>query len=309
MGRCIAMRIRTVKPEFWSDEEISSVHPETALLAIGLLNHSDDEGYFKANNKLVSAAIFPLRECSMSVHDMLHELSRIGYIELSNGTDGHLYGRVVHFLKHQSISRPHRSRIKDVFGDHVVLNDQSMIDHGAITVGMDQGMDQGTGIREGTREGGDGPEESSVPPTESHEPVAVKEPSGVAEVIEHYKQEHPTSRPGAKERAAIKARLKDGYTAKELCHAIDGCHHSPHHCGQNETGTKYQALTLIMRDAAHVDMFIAESGRTRVTAPQGASVDDGGFFKAPPKKERTPEELAELKAIGDKIKKDMGWDK
>ena len=50
-------RIRTVKPDFWKDEELSAASPEAALLAIGLLNHSDDEGFFKANPKLIEAEI------------------------------------------------------------------------------------------------------------------------------------------------------------------------------------------------------------------------------------------------------------
>ena len=36
-------RIRTIKPEFWRDEDLSGLPAETALLAIGLLNHADDE--------------------------------------------------------------------------------------------------------------------------------------------------------------------------------------------------------------------------------------------------------------------------
>lgn len=105
-------RIRTVKPDFWRDDDLSSVSAEAALLAIGLLNISDDEGYFKANPKLIEADIFPLRELSSTTTGMIKELTDIGYIELFDGSDGKKYGYVNNFTKHQVISKPKPSEIK-----------------------------------------------------------------------------------------------------------------------------------------------------------------------------------------------------
>lgn len=87
---------------------------EAALLAIGLLNHSDDEGYFNANPKLIESDVFPLRELSRSTTALLQELSSIGYLELFSGSDGKKYGRVVNFAKHQVINKPTPSKIKDL---------------------------------------------------------------------------------------------------------------------------------------------------------------------------------------------------
>lgn len=78
----------------------------------------------------------------------------------------------------------------------------------------------------------------------------------IARVIEHYQVEHPRSRPGTKERGKIRSRLKEKFTVRDLCDAIDGCHKSPYHCGENDSGTKYQGLELIVRDAKHVQQFI-----------------------------------------------------
>jgi hypothetical protein len=75
-------------------------------------------------------------------------------------------------------------------------------------------------------------------------------------VISHYQSYHPRARPGAKERKKIRDRLKERHSVEDLCKAIDGCHRSPHHCGQNERGTKYQSLELIMRDASHIQQFL-----------------------------------------------------
>jgi hypothetical protein len=105
-------RIRTIKPEFWRDELLAGVTAEAALLAIGLLNHCDDEGYFNANPKLVESDVFPLRSLSNNTTELLRELSVIGYIEMFLGSDTKTYGKVVNFEKHQVINKKTPSKIK-----------------------------------------------------------------------------------------------------------------------------------------------------------------------------------------------------
>jgi hypothetical protein len=105
-------RIRTIKPEFWKHEDLSELPAETHMLAAALLNYSDDEGYFKANPKLVKAECCPLRDDSTNVRRMLEQLVSIGYIRLFFGTDGKEYGHVAQFLKHQRVDRPKDSEIK-----------------------------------------------------------------------------------------------------------------------------------------------------------------------------------------------------
>lgn len=126
-------RIRTIKPGFWQHEDLSELPPEVHMMAAALLNHSDDEGYFKANDKLVKAACCPLREDSVSTHGALIQLEKIGFIEMFEGTDGKKYGHVVKFLDHQTISRPTASKIKklqplteDSLNTHGVLHEDSM---------------------------------------------------------------------------------------------------------------------------------------------------------------------------------------
>jgi len=104
-------RIRTVKPEFFLHEELSKLPAETALLAIGLLCQSDDEGYFQANPRLLEAALFPLRNLSLRITEMLDQLSAIGYIRLGETVEGKQIGQVVKFNVHQRINKPTPSRI------------------------------------------------------------------------------------------------------------------------------------------------------------------------------------------------------
>lgn len=104
-------RIRTIKPEFWRDEELSSVSCEAALLAIGLLNVADDSGYFNANPKLIAAEVFPLRELCSSTTALMDELLMIGYIKVFSGSDGKRYGCICNFEKHQVINKKTSSKI------------------------------------------------------------------------------------------------------------------------------------------------------------------------------------------------------
>jgi len=141
------MRIRTIKPEFWTNEELSEISTEATLLAIGLLNYVDDEGYFNANNLLIKSAIFPIRKLSKSIDVLLKELQSINYIVCQNGTDGKTYGFVNNFTKHQVIQRPKVSKIKDL----IAINDSSMINHIQVN---DASMQEGKGKeRKGTGKG------------------------------------------------------------------------------------------------------------------------------------------------------------
>jgi len=125
-GDCLMARIRTIKPEFWLHEDLSEFAPETHMLAAALLNYADDEGFFKANPKLVKAACCPLRDDSVSVQVMLTELVSIDYIELFTGSDGKMYGLIRKFTQHQIVNRPSASKIKELQS----VNKHSLISHG-----------------------------------------------------------------------------------------------------------------------------------------------------------------------------------
>lgn len=142
------MRIRTLKPEFWKNEHLARLPDSTRLLAIGLLNYADDEGYFNANPSLIKADIFPFLESSKTIPIGITELSNIGYLKLYNATDGRTYGHIVKFTEHQWLTKPKPSKIKPlcIISDNsetipMVLLEQSVLDQGS---GIRE-KDQGTG--------------------------------------------------------------------------------------------------------------------------------------------------------------------
>jgi hypothetical protein len=128
-------RIRTIKPEFWKHEILSNLPEATHMLAAALLNYADDEGYFNANPGLIKAECCPLREPSVSIHDSLTSLSKIGYLQFGIGPDGRRYGRVVSFDDHQRINRPTPSKIKELditweesYTTHTQLTEPSLLE-------------------------------------------------------------------------------------------------------------------------------------------------------------------------------------
>lgn len=130
-------RIRTIKPEFWTDEDMAEVSEAACLLAIGLLNYADDEGYFNANPKLIKAAVFPIREPSVSIPVMLRELSNHGYLSMFYTSDNRQFGLIKNFAKHQVVNKPRPSKIKEM--------ELLPYDYGSTTVSLPLGMDQGSG--------------------------------------------------------------------------------------------------------------------------------------------------------------------
>lgn len=55
-------RIRTIKPEFWEDENLANISPQALLLFIGIKNFADDKGVIRANDMLIKSKVFPVRE-------------------------------------------------------------------------------------------------------------------------------------------------------------------------------------------------------------------------------------------------------
>ncbi|WP_219495532.1 DnaT-like ssDNA-binding domain-containing protein [Proteus terrae] len=126
-------RIRTIKPTFWTDEDMAEISESACLLAIGLLNYADDEGYFNANPKLIKAAVFPIRETSRSIPVLLQELSNCGYISLFSAQNGKHFGLINNFTKHQVVNKKTPSKIKEM--------NLLPYDYGSDTVGLPLGKE------------------------------------------------------------------------------------------------------------------------------------------------------------------------
>ena len=139
------MRIRTIKPEFWSHPVLSALDDGARLLAIGLLNLADDEGYFLSHPTLVRNALRPFDEDSSRTRRGLETLEKVGWIEVRDHPEQGQVGKVVNFSKHQRIDRPTPSKIGGYFNstsDRRGLVEASLLEgKGKEGKGTGKGMD------------------------------------------------------------------------------------------------------------------------------------------------------------------------
>jgi len=123
------MRIRTIKPEFWTDEKVGEMSIPARLLFIALLNQSDDQGNLLCSLKQIKIHAFPydnfnndqivtwLMEC------VSQDLLRLYVI------NGKSYLHITNFNKHQKINRPspaqHPIFIESSLNNHILLTEHS----------------------------------------------------------------------------------------------------------------------------------------------------------------------------------------
>ncbi|KVR43358.1 hypothetical protein WK18_18125 [Burkholderia ubonensis] len=134
-------RIRTIKPEFWTDEKVAMLSPAARLLFIGTWNYADDGGNLEYSSMRLKMQIFPGDDidcepliASLIAHGMLIEYS----------VSGKKYLHIRTFNKHQVINRPSKSRlpefrraasVEDSKSNHGVRSEDSVSDNGALTDG------------------------------------------------------------------------------------------------------------------------------------------------------------------------------
>lgn len=107
------MRIRQVKPEFWTSEDIATLDWPTRLVFIGMLSYVDDNGVGRDVENLITASLFPLEEdqhaTRMQITCSLQRLHTAGLIHRYT-VDGRPFVEITGFSKHQYIPRPNKPR-------------------------------------------------------------------------------------------------------------------------------------------------------------------------------------------------------
>ncbi len=102
-------RIRTVKPEFWTAEQVMELSRDARLLFIGLWNFCDDAGVHPAAYKTLKAEVFPGDDVTAAnIQAMVSEILNQGLlVEFEH--EGRRWWHVTGW-KHQLINRPTPSR-------------------------------------------------------------------------------------------------------------------------------------------------------------------------------------------------------
>ena len=276
-------RIRTIKPSFWTHEDLSELPEATHMLAAQLLNYADDDGYFNANPKLIIAEVSPLREPSVSVQDSLSALWKIGYLQFGFSPEGKRYGRVVNFLEHQRINRPTKSKIKDLEicfegypSAHTQLTEPSLPEGNKEGNKEQEGNGIGGALSARVSEEGDSDISLDFDRTPAGLTMqawnAMAEPCGLAKV----------QKLTAGRRAKAEARFKDAGGMDGINFALEKLQGSPFLLGENERGWKAdfdfllqeKSFTKLMEGA-----YDRATGGTNGGKP-GGGVDSAGIDKA-----------------------------
>ena len=112
------MRIRSIKPEFWSSPDVAALSDADRLLFIGLWSYADDHGRGRDDVALIVAALFPHdmvanpRDTVAKVRDGLARLSEANLI-LRYTVASRTYFLVTGWGKHQRVDKPKASRIPE----------------------------------------------------------------------------------------------------------------------------------------------------------------------------------------------------
>jgi hypothetical protein len=99
-------RIRTIKPEFWSDEKMSLENATTRLVFLGLISMADDAGRLVDNVKLLDGMIFPGTDDTCSA--ALDRLAQLGRILRYESASNQRLIQVSGWKRHQKVDHPNK---------------------------------------------------------------------------------------------------------------------------------------------------------------------------------------------------------
>lgn len=156
-------RIRTIKPEFWTDEKVGELKRDERLLFLGLLNLADDEGVLKATPAFIKGQLFAYDE-ELTIGEVKAWLEVLCEKTMLVPFDynGEKFFLVRTFKDHQKINRPTPSKIpKNIIEN--VLNADSLNTHGELS---EDSLGERKG-KEGNKERkGEGKEDDFSPPVD-----------------------------------------------------------------------------------------------------------------------------------------------
>jgi hypothetical protein len=122
-------RIRTIKPEFWTDERLTECSLSARLMFIGMWNFADDNGNMGYSAKRIKMQVFPAD--NIETQPLIDELLTHGVLS-EYSVNGEKFLHIKGFSKHQVINRPSSTAIpKPQFSE------DSVSTHGALTDGRE----------------------------------------------------------------------------------------------------------------------------------------------------------------------------
>jgi hypothetical protein len=224
------MRIRSIRPEFWTSEDIAALSWEHRLIFIGLWSYVDDNGVGRDVPKLIMADLFPLEDDThgalMQVAGALKSLETRGLITRYK-VGGKPYLHITTWERHQKINRPSADRYPlptcDDAVTHTPLTEPSVSPQAENTVGEGEKGRRGEGEK-GSNTSGTSSDDAPKPTA-----IAIPERPDVTRLCAHLAdriEANGAKRPDITKGWLDAARLlldRDGKTEDEVHRAIDWC--------------------------------------------------------------------------------------
>lgn len=230
------MRIRTIKPEWLTDEFTALASDAARVATVALILLADDFGNGRANETMLGSQIFP--GDPGKIPGVLRELRKMGFLELYE-VRGQRYYSIRNWRKHQRVDKPGNPRVPPPSEASENFPGSPANVHSRPATDQDQDHDQ------------DRDQKNSTPQAAA----AVVFAAWVEALVDPRRRS--ACRLTDKRRRLIKARLRDGYDVQTMLDAIDGIQKSPFHMGDNDRNQRYTGFEFIFRDGGHVEKFAA----------------------------------------------------
>lgn len=99
-------RIRSLKPEFWTSEQVVECTRDARLLFLGMLNFADDSGVLPGSVRRLRMQVFPGDDMTLEfLRGLVNELLRVDLLQ-EYDVEGRVYWRITGFKAHQWVARP-----------------------------------------------------------------------------------------------------------------------------------------------------------------------------------------------------------
>lgn len=281
------MRARNLKPSLFKHELLATADPLYAWIFQGLWCLADREGRLEDRPQRIHLEINPGRAYEGTAK-ALDWLAEHGFITRYKSGQVAVI-QVVNFGKHQN---PHHKEPASKLPEPEACPGQVQ---GFAPNTLGQEPEASPGQAQGKPESGpiptvlipDSPSLIPDSPSLNPENSVGQEPDGpgvpretvdakpdqddpVREIFDHWRKTHGHDRAvlNASRRRLIRTALAD-FSPADLCRAISGYLNSPHHMGQNERATRYDAIEVFLRDAKHIEAglrFADQPPRTDLSA-------------------------------------------
>lgn len=129
------MRIRQVRPEFFTDSTMAALSPAIRLTYIGLWVVADDAGWFRCDVPQIGAVLYPFESTKRRERELTTALMAL---EGAGRLERHECGcaRIPTLPRHQRISGKQSFSAREAHGKHLTLSDSPVtVGNGSGTVG------------------------------------------------------------------------------------------------------------------------------------------------------------------------------